>query len=253
MTKRSLHRTSRAPKRGRSAAAAASLGLVLAAGTLLTACDTGALADPGPTRTEQRPVDGVHAVDLRTGGDLTITTSATPKLTITAGRTTLRYLTSTLQDGTVVLGSRSGHVASGDIHYVLTLPSLDGVVIAGSGSAHGTVVADGTFTVTVSGSGSAAVDGLVATAVTVRLSGSGDIRLAGTTDAQSVELDGSGTYLGGDLTSQTSDVHIDGSGNAHVNAINRLDAQINGSGNINYTGTPALSTQISGNGTGSAG
>jgi hypothetical protein len=233
--------------------AAASLGLVIAAGTLLTAGDTGAFADPGPTRTEQRPVDGVHAVDLRTSGDLTITTGATPGLTITAGRTTLRYLTSTVHDGTVVLDNRSGHNTSGDIHYELTLPTLDGVVIAGSGSAHGTVVADGSFTVTVSGSGSATLDGLAATDVTAQLSGSGDIHLTGTTDAQAVELDGSGTYLGSELTSHTSDVRIDGSGNAHINAINQLDAQISGNGNISYTGTPALTTQISGNGTVSAG
>jgi hypothetical protein len=247
------HRTNRTPRHGRSAAAAASLGLVISAGTLLTACDTGAFADPGPTRTEPRPVDGVHAVDLRTSGDLTITTGAKPKLTMTAGRSTLRYLTSTVDDGTVVLDSRSGHIASGDIHYGLTVPTLDGVVIAGSGSAHGTVVADGSFTVTMSGSGSAAFDGLAATAVTVQLSGSGDIHLTGTTDAQSVEVDGSGTYLGTALTSQTSDVHIGGSGDANVNAVNQLDAQISGSGNIGYTGTPALTTQISGNGTISAG
>ena len=68
-----------------------------------------------------------------------------------------------------------------------------------------------------------------------------------------MELDGSGTYLGSELTSQTSDVQIDGSGDAHVTAINQLDAQISGSGNISYTGTPALTTQISGNGTISAG
>ena len=253
MTKMPHHRTSGALSHGRSAAAAISLGLAIAAGTLLTACDTGAIADPGPTRTEQRPVDGVHAVDLRTSGDLTITTGATPKLTITAGRTTLRYLTSTLQDGTVVLGSRSGHNTTGDIHYQLTLPTLDGLVVAGSGSAHGTVVADGSFTVTVSGSGSATLDGLAATTVAVQLSGSGDIHLTGTTDAQSVELDGSGTYLGTDLTSHTSDVQIDGSGNARVNATGQLDAQIGGSGSISYTGSPVLTTHISGNGTISAG
>ena len=62
--------------------------------------------DDGPTRTEPRPVQGVHAVDLRTSGDLTVTTGPTPKLTITAGRTALRYLTSTVHDGTVILGSR---------------------------------------------------------------------------------------------------------------------------------------------------
>jgi hypothetical protein len=250
----SHQRTTRAPRHRRSAAAAAATaGLVLAAGTLLSACGAGAVADPGPITSEKRPVDGVHAVDLRTSGDLTLTTGATPKLTITAGRATLGNLTAAIHDGTIVLDSRSGHNTSGDIHYELTLPTLDGVVIAGSGSAHGTVVAGGSFTVAVSGSGSAALDGLAVTTVTVQLSGSGDIHLTGTTDAQAVELDGSGTYLGSELTSHTSDVRIDGSGNAHINAINQLDAQISGNGNISYTGTPALTTQISGNGTVSAG
>ncbi len=251
MTKMSHHRTSGALRHGRSAATT-SLGLAIAAGTLLTACDTGAIADPGPTRTEQRPVDGAHAVDLRTSGDLTINIGATPKLTITAARTTLGYLTSTLRDGTVVLDSRSGHNTPGDIHYQLTLPTLDGLAIAGSGSAHGTAFADGSFTVTLSGSGSATLDGLAATTVTVQLSGSGDIHLTGATDTQSVDVEGSGTYLGSELTSQTSDVEVGGSGDAHVNAINQLDAQISGSGNISYTGTPALTTHISGNGTISA-
>ena len=253
MTKMSHRRTGGALRHGRSAAAAASLGLAIAAGTLLTACDTGAIADPGPIRTEQRSVDGVHAVDLRTSGDLSITTGATPKLTITAGSTTLHYLTSTIHDGTIVLGSRSGHLASGDIHYQLTLPALDGLTIAGSGSAHTTVVANHSFAVTVSGSGSATLDDLTATTVAVQLSGSGDIHLTGKTDAQSVELEGSGTYLGSDLTSHTSHVQIDGSGDARVNATGQLDAHISGSGNISYSGSPVLTTRISGSGTVSAG
>lgn len=67
-----------------------------------------------------------------------------------------------------------------------------------------------------------------------------------------MEVDGSGTYLGSDLTSHTSDVQIDGSGNAHVNAIGPLDAEVNGSGHISYSGTPLLTTHIYGNGTVSA-
>jgi hypothetical protein len=219
----------------------------------MTSCGTEALANPGPTVTEQRPVDGAHAVDLRTSGDLTITVGAAPKLTVTAGSTTLRLLTSTLEGGTLILDTRPGHNVSDDIHYELTLPTLDKVVIAGSGSAHGTVVADGSFSVTASGSGSAALDGIAATSITVQLSGSGDIDLTGTTDAQSVALDGSGTYVGSDLTSQKSDVRITGSGSARVNAVDQLDAQISGSGHLTYTGTPALRTRISGDGTVSAG
>jgi hypothetical protein len=234
-----------------------SANLVIAASALLTACGTaegsGSGSGSGPTTTEQRPVDGVHAVELQTSGDLTITVGQTPQLTITAGRTTLRNLTSTLRDGTVILSSRSGHATTGDIHYELTLPTLDGLVVAGSGSARGSVAAGGSITVTVSGSGSADIDGVAATELIVALSGSGDIDLAGTTDKQVVGLDGSGSYHGTDLVSQTSDVQVNGSGNAQITATEQLDAQIRGSGDLSYTGTPVLVTQISGNGTISAG
>jgi hypothetical protein len=249
----SHHHTRRTVARGRAAGAAGAVGLAIAASSFLAGCGTSALADDGPSRTEPRQVQGVHAVELRTSGDLTVTTGPTPKLTITAGRTTLRYLTSTVHDGTVILGSRPGHHVTGDIHYELILPTLDGVVIAGSGSAQGTLVADDSFTLISSGSGSAVFDGLAATAVTLRLSGSGDIDLTGTTDTQSVALDGSGSYLGGQLTSRTSDVRIAGSGNARVHAAGQLKAEVTGSGNISYTGDPKLSTHITGNGTVSAG
>jgi hypothetical protein len=243
----------RTAARGRAAATASALGLAIAASSMLAGCGTSAPADDGPTRTEPREVQGVHAVDLRTSGDLTVTTGPSPKLTITAGRTALRYLTSTVHDGTVILGSRPGHDISSDIHYELTLPTLDGVVIAGSGSAQGTLVADDSFTLISSGSGSAVFDGLAATVVTVQLSGSGDIDLTGTTDAQSVALDGSGSYLGSQLTSRTSDVRIAGSGNARVHAASQLTAVVTGSGSIRYTGDPTLSTRLTGNGTVSAG
>ena len=249
----SHYRTRRTGPRGRAAATAGAAGLAIAASSLLAGCGSPALADDGPTTTEPRQVQGVHAVDLRTSGDLTVTTGPTPKLTITAGRAALRYLTSTVHDGTVILGSRAGHDISSDIHYELTLPILDGVVIAGSGSAQGILVADDSFTLTSSGSGSAVFDGLAATAVTVQLSGSGDIDLTGTTDAQSVALDGSGSYFGSELKSRTSDVRIAGSGSARIHASSQLKAEVTGSGSIKYTGDPTLSTRVTGNGTVSAG
>jgi hypothetical protein len=230
-----------------------SAGLAIASAVMLAGCGSADVAGSGPTTTEQRPVDGVHAVELRTSGDLTITVGPTPQLTITAGRTTLRSLTSMLRGGTVVLGTVSGRVTTGDIHYELTLPTLDGLVVAGSGTARGSVAAVGATTVTVSGSGSADLDGIAASALTVELSGSGDIELAGTTGTQDVALAGSGSYHGTGLISKTSNVQIDGSGDAQITATEVLDAQVRGSGDISYSGTPALSMQVSGNGTVSAG
>ena len=237
----------------RRSATVAGIGVAFAGGILLTGCGEAAIAGPGPTTTEERPVEGAHAVELRTSGDLTIRSGTTPRLTITAGRTNLRYLTASVQDGTVVLGSRAGRSVNGAIHYELTLPTVDSVVIAGSGNAIGTVVSVGSFGVNVSGSGSVDVDGLSATEVTVEVSGSGDVHLAGTTVAQSVELAGSGSYVGTGLSSRASDVQVDGSGSARVNATQRLSAGISGSGNITYVGKPALTQRVSGSGTISAG
>lgn len=233
----SAHRTAlRTDDRRQTRAGAALLAGTLAA-VALTGCAS-VVDDAGPTTTERRVVDGAHAVTLLTSGELTLVTGPSPKLTITAGRKTLRALTSTVRDGTVVLGSKRGHNSSGDIHYVLTLPSIDAIITAGSGNTHGPITSTGRFALTVSGSGGVNLTGLDTPLVTLQLQGSGDTTLSGDTTTQHVTLAGSGTYNGDRLSTIDTNIEIAGSGNAQIAVTRQLTAHLTGSGNVTYTGAP---------------
>jgi hypothetical protein len=215
---------------------------------LLAVTGCGLLREPGPVRDERRTLEAVTSVELRTSGDLTISAGEPAVLTITAGANQLPELTSEVRDGRLVLDANSS-MPNGTFSYALVVPQLDGVTVAGSGSARGDAVAAGQFTAEVSGSGSLALTNVDATSVTARLDGSGNLQMSGTADTQTVELSGSGSYDGANLTTGDANVTVSGSGDANVNVTDRLTAEISGSGSIDYTGSPdAVDRSISGSG-----
>jgi hypothetical protein len=81
------------------------------------------------------------------------------------------------------------------------------------------------------------------------LRGSGDISTAGTADSQDILIGGSGAYHAPDLKSKTATITIAGSGDADLNATEKLNVTIAGSGSVTYTGDPTVTQHILGSGT----
>ena len=225
------------------------LVLVPALVGLLALAGCGALADAGPQTTTRRTIDDVAAVDLQTSGDLTVTIGETPGLTITAGANQLDYLTSEVNNGTLLLDSRANMPSGGTVSYALVVPSLTSVEISGSGSATGDGVLRGDATVTVSGSGDVNLTGLQVPSVAVALSGSGKATLAGSADTQQIDISGSGGYIGKELSAGDTGIEVTGSGNASVTVSGRLAVSISGSGDVTYFGSPTqVEKSVSGSG-----
>ncbi|MEP6559848.1 MAG: DUF2807 domain-containing protein, partial [Nakamurella sp.] len=64
-----------------------------------------------------------------------------------------------------------------------------------------------------------------------------------------VTVTGSGHYNGSTLVTAQTEVDLNGSGDASVNATDRLSATVSGSGNVTYSGNPAqVSKNVSGSG-----
>jgi hypothetical protein len=82
-------------------------------------------------------------------------------------------------NGTLMLDSKSNMPSGGPISYALVVPSINSLVVSGSGNATGDGVAKGDFQVTVSGSGNANLTGLDVPSVAVDMSGSGNLRSPG--------------------------------------------------------------------------
>lgn len=205
---------------------------------LLMTAGCGQNRDAGPATTAQRPVSGVHAVQLETSGDLTINVGEGEGLTIDAGANVIDGLTSDVVDGTLVLGGKADAWFGGSIHYTLTVTSLDRIELAGSGNITGAGVPTGEGMLAVSGSGSATLSDLHLTDLTADISGSGGMTVTGASTTASVMISGSGDFDGSGLPTERATVEVSGSGQARVDVSGTLTATTSGSGDVVYTGNP---------------
>lgn len=69
------------------------------------------------------------------------------------------------------------------------------------------------------------------------ISGSGDITVSGHAESSMVSVVGSGDFTGQNLVTTNTSVKVAGSGDARVNAADKVEASVVGSGDVHYTGT----------------
>lgn len=238
---------------------------------LAVAALSGCMMNPGPTTTEEHDVSGgVHAVELRVPGDLTVELGDTPGLTITAGENVIDRITVEERNDVLVLDRTPGPWwgMSGGIRFELTVTSLDAVLVDGAGDVvadfsgaedveieidgSGDIEAFGIdardVSVDIDGSGEVDLGDLVAEHVDIAISGSGDVRGAGTADSIAISIDGSGNVDTQELVVADAEARISGSGDISVHAEETLTARIDGAGEIRYRGDPDVDSQISGSG-----
>lgn len=82
----------------------------------------------------------------------------------------------------------------------------------------------------------------------VSIGGSGEVSLAGSATATSISIAGSGKVDVRQLGSASSKVSIAGSGDAYVDAKDKLTVSIAGSGSVFYNGKPSVKTSVAGSG-----
>lgn len=205
--------------------------LTLVCSLFTAGCGFSGIRGSGNVISEPREVTGFTEVKLNGTGQLTIDQTGTESLTITADDNLLPYLTSEVSGTRLTLGTkeRTSISPSKDVVYRLTVKDINDITVAGSGSADAKGIHTGRLKVLVAGSGTLAT--------------------AGAAEVQEITIAGSGDYRGGSLKSKAATISIMGSGNAELDASDRLDANITGSGDVRYTGAPAVTKQILGSGT----
>jgi hypothetical protein len=111
----------------------------------------------------------------------------------------------------------------------VTVPSVDALILSGSGNLD--------------------VSGVSSPRLSVTLVGSGNVRASGKAHRLTVVVPGSGTAQLGQLTAHEATAAISGSGEITLTADGSLDARVSGSGAIFFSGNPRhLQTSITGSG-----
>jgi len=132
--------------------------------------------------------------------------------------------------------------------FYVTLPQLEGVSVAGSGSVKIDRIEGEEFTGTIAGPGELSIASMDVKDADFRIGGSGDVSVAGTARETRVAIGGSGEVRGGGLRSQQASVSIGGSGDVALTVEDEVDISIAGSGNVDITGPARCSVNRMGSG-----
>lgn len=130
----------------------------------------------------------------------------------------------------------------------VTLPKLEKLVVAGSGTVEADVL-DGNAEVTVAGSGTARTAKVDADALEVNIAGSGTYRAAGRANALELTIGGSGEAEMEGLKVDRAEITIAGSGDAAFASDGTVEASIMGSGDVTVTGAATCTISSMGSGT----
>jgi Putative auto-transporter adhesin, head GIN domain len=190
-----------------------------------------------------RHLSGFNAVDIAGSYDVYITQGAAESVKVEAPSDVMSHIITEVKGGVLKIYNKNdnwnwsgwfGHHKKTVVYVVIK--DVASVNISGSGDAS---FKDGltanALKLNVSGSGdmTGKVNGKT---LESSITGSGDMRLSGRADNSTVSLVGSGDFTARNLVTTNSAVHVSGSGDADINASNKIDAAISGSGDIRYTG-----------------
>jgi len=158
-------------------------------------------------------VSGAFAVEISAGHE-------SRRVTIRGSRVTLDTVTTTIRDGTLVVGMRDDGRLSGELPTVaIALPILRG------------------FTNT--GFGSAKIAGLTGADINVINSGAASVTVAGRAGHETIELDGAGKIDATGVDAKDVEANNNGVGVVDVRASGSLEMTVNGLGVIRYAGSPS--------------
>lgn len=179
---------------------------------------------------ESRDVRDFDTIVLGGSGAVFITQTGEESLTIEAEDNVVPLLTTEVNGRRLELGTRYGVnlTMHAPIRYHITVKTLRGLIISGSGKVQATAID---------------TEALEAT-----ISGSGNIALSGQAGRQELLISGSGAYEAGEFVSGSARVRVSGSGSATLNVREALDVRISGSGSVRYFGQPTVTKSISGSG-----
>jgi hypothetical protein len=207
--------------------------------------------------TQDRHLTGFHAVSLSSSFDVYVTQGTTESVKVEAPSDVIDRIITEVDGDVLKIRNKNGtfnwNSWFGSSHkkivIYVSVKDIHAISVSGSGDvSFKEGLHSDKFDLHLSGSGD--VQGkLDVKTLSASISGSGDVKLSGIAETSTVGLSGSGDFMARDLVTVTSMVRTSGSGDASVNATQKLDARISGSGDIRYTGG-AKQVSSSSNGSG---
>jgi len=204
---------------------------------------------------EMRDVDAFTKVKLEGSMDVEVKVGGEQSVKVIADSDIIEYLRTRVHGGELEIdikhesGTRKLFRRVKKMQVIITVPSLEGAEVHGSGDM---IVEDAQaekFVLEVHGSGDAVLENAKVETLEVELQGSGDIEVDGSCEDVRVELQGSGDVKATKMHCKAADVMLQGSGDVDVYATYSADVTVRGSGDIRVEGKPEkINSRVRGSG-----
>ena len=177
-----------------------------------------------------------------------VTTGDTFNISVSGNEDAAQLMRFNLEDNALgIMREKDSKGTSGPAIVNVTLPSLKGIVLAGSGTIEADRM-DGRAEVTIAGSGTTNVAEMRADKLDLTIAGSGDFEAAGEVGDLDMTVAGSGSGKMAGLKVGKADISVAGSGDAEFQSDGEVDASILGSGDITVSGNATCTVSSLGSG-----
>ena len=191
-----------------------------------------------------RHLSGFNAVDVGGSFDVQLVQGSTESVKVEAPSDVIDRIITQVDGGVLKIYNKHDTFNWGNwwgnhkkIVVYVTVKTVNAISVTGSGDVafkQGLTVP--ALKLHVSGSGD--VSGVLnAKKLESSISGSGDVHLSGHSDISIVDVSGSGDFNAHNLVTVSTSIRLSGSGDAEINANDKIDAVTHGSGDIRYTGS----------------
>lgn len=207
---------------------------VVAVAAIVVFVDVAARNDDDSTRgsgvaaTEYRELPPFATVELAGANVVMVRVGPAQSVAVTADDNLVDHVTTTVRSGSLFIDDYGSFTTETPMTVAVSVPSLDGVRLSGTG------------TVTV--------EGVTGTDFIADLSGTGTLEASGTVDRLTAVLSASGTVELRGLVAHDAIARLEGTGEINVHATSTLDATLTGTGSIVYSGSPFVTTHNAGTG-----
>jgi len=181
----------------------------------------------------------VRNVEVQGGVDVEISQGATAELLLRGSPASLSPEPFHVRGQTLVLGTPAGSTrAAGGVAFKLTLPTLESVLVAGSGDVFVRPLEVATFTLRVDGTGDAHLYALRADKARIDMRGAGDVQVAELSVPRlQLRLSGAGDIQLGPLQTESLEAVVNGAGDIAAAGEGRtaeVSVTVVGSGDVNF-------------------
>jgi len=187
-----------------------------------------AIRGSGVAKSEQRNLAPFDRIDVAGAFDVTLVDGSSYRITVEADNDLLDAISSDVIDNELRISSLRSFVSRTTMKVTVESPPLRGL--------------------TVSGNAKATAGALTGPAFAFAGSGSSTAKLGGSIDSLKISLAGAGRVDALDLTAESVEVEVLGSGTAEVHAVKTLSLMVIGSGTLRYRGNPKVSRNAIGRG-----